>query len=78
MMRVNRTYWVSAMGLAEAVGIAVVATACAAVDRGLVGAGLAGRDGPLWQVAVPGAASGAVARVCVAGTTWAAIRRAGR
>ena len=74
MMRVNRTNWVSAPGLAEA----VVASACAAVDRRLVGAGLAGRDGPLWQVAVPGAASGAVARVCVAGTTWAAIRRAGR
>ena len=50
MMRVNRTYGVSAPGLAEAAGIAVVATACAAVDRGIVGAG----------------------------TTWAAIRRAGR
>ncbi|MDQ2088338.1 hypothetical protein [Marimonas arenosa] len=37
MADVSRSYWLGALGLAEALGIAVVASTYAAIDRGLIG-----------------------------------------
>ena len=62
---VRKWHWVLAKVAGWVPGMAAI----------MVAAGLAGRDWPLWQVSVLGAASGAVAGACVAGATWMAIGR---
>lgn len=63
---IRRGHWVYANVIGWVPAMAAIMT----------GAGSVGRDWPLWQVALTGAISGAVAGLCVAWATWVAIRRA--